>query len=104
MPYADAENKKKILNEVSLMQHNKGDSILMIEEVFDFEEHLFLMVEMMDGSICDIIEDMDGMYSENCVKYICYKTLSGLKFLHESDVIHRDIKSDNILFNCQGEV
>ena len=47
---------------------------------------------------------MDRIYSENCIKFICYKVLSGLKFLHERNVIHRDIKSDNVLFNCQGEV
>jgi len=43
------------LNEIDLMRSNEGDSILMIEDVFDFEEHLFLMVGMMDGSVCDII-------------------------------------------------
>ena len=53
--YADEESKKRVLNEIDLMRSNEGDSILMIEDVFDFEEHLFLMVGMMDGSVCDII-------------------------------------------------
>ena len=35
---------------------------------------------------------------------MCYKTLLGLNFLHERHVIHRDIKSDNVLFNIAGDV
>ena len=43
-------------------------------------------------------------YPERLVQYIAYNTLLGIKFLHDRNVIHRDIKSKNILFNSDGEV
>jgi len=86
------------------MKINAGDSILRCEEIFDCEDNLFIVIDEMNGSLTDVIMDMNGQYSENCIKYMCYKTLSGLKFLHERNIIHRDIKSDNVLYNVHGDV
>lgn len=32
------------------------------------------------------------------------KCLDGLCYLHERNIIHRDIKSDNLLMNCNGDI
>ena len=72
--------------------------------MFDYKGRYWIIIELMDGCITDVIQVADAKYSENIVKYMCYKTLKGLHFLHERHVIHRDIKSDNVLFNIAGDV
>jgi protein-serine/threonine kinase len=93
-----------IANEVGLMHLNEGDSILRCHDIFDYRNRLWIIIDLMDGCLTDVIDELDAKYSENCVKYMCYKTLSGLQFLHERHIIHRDIKSDNVLYNEQGDV
>ena len=43
-------------------------------------------------------------FEESHIAYICKETLKGIAWLHERKRMHRDIKTDNILFNSLGEI
>ena len=91
-------------NEVALMQMNNGESIVNCLEAFIFKDRYWIILEIMEGALTDVLIAKDTGYSEEFCKYVCLKTLEGLQFLHDRHVIHRDIKSDNILINMDGEV
>ena len=40
--------------------------------------------------------------SEEFCKYTLFCVASGLRDLHDKNVLHRDVKSDNILFKANG--
>ena len=42
--------------------------------------------------------------SEPVIAYVCKEILLGLEFIHKNNQIHRDLKSDNILLNKNGDV
>jgi protein-serine/threonine kinase len=92
-----------MINEIGLMLLNEGQSILGCIDVFDFKARFWIIIELMDGCITDVIMASNQTYSEQVCKYILYKSLQGLQFLHNRYIIHRDIKSDNVLFNEEGE-
>ena len=58
----------------------------------------------MEDAITPLIANLKTNYSENVCKYVLRQCLLGLNALHEKHVIHRDIKSDNILVDAQGNV
>ena len=62
-------------------------------------------MELMDGgAFTPMLEDLQGNYSEGFCKYSLYQTLNALIGLHRENIIHRDIKSDNILVKETGEI
>ena len=57
---------------------------------------------MEGGALTDII-DCNKM-QESQISCIVYETLKGLHHLHQKNIIHRDIKSDNVLLSAEGLV
>ena len=65
---------------------------------------LFFSMELVEGrSVADIIDE-DGPMDELESVRIIKQTLEALAYAHERNVIHRDIKPDNIMLDGEGAV
>lgn len=65
---------------------------------------MHILLEYMDRGSLDDIVSKTGPISETILAKIAEQVLRGLEFLHNHKIIHRDIKSSNILLNSHGEV
>ena len=81
------------------------DSILRSIEAFEHKERLWIILELMDkGMLASAIEKYSSDFDEKIIKYVLKCALMGLDFLHTRGIMHRDMKSDNLLMSSNGEV
>ncbi|XP_070213213.1 mitogen-activated protein kinase kinase kinase kinase 4-like isoform X2 [Littorina saxatilis] len=70
------------------------------------DDQLWLVMEFCGaGSITDLVKATKGnSLKEEWIAYVCREILRGLAHLHNSRVIHRDIKGQNVLLTDNAEV
>ncbi|KAJ3366006.1 Protein kinase [Allomyces javanicus] len=94
-----------IVNEILVMRDSKHPNIVNYLDSFLVHRELWVVMELMEGGpLNEIIDANPGQISEPQNSAICREVLQGLRHLHSCHMIHRDIKSDNVLMNPQGQV
>lgn len=95
--------KDLIINEIIVMKNSKHKNIVNYMDFFLFKGDLWVIMEYMQGgSLTDVVTA--NIMTEGQIAAICQETLEGLRHLHSKGVIHRDIKSDNILLSLNGDI
>lgn len=97
--------KQELIDEIGRMRSVQSDYIVKCIDAYDFTDRLWIILEMMEaGQLTKIIVDRQGDYTESFVKYALYCVAQALKALHDKNMLHRDIKSDNVLVKFTGEI
>ncbi|XP_057898569.1 serine/threonine-protein kinase PAK 3-like [Melospiza georgiana] len=95
--------KELTVNEIMIMKKCRSPSVVNYLDSYLLGEELWLVMEYMDGgALSDVIRKT--FLSEDHIAAISRECLQGLDFLHSNNVIHRDVKSDNILLRTDGSV
>ncbi|EMR83417.1 putative protein kinase protein [Botrytis cinerea BcDW1] len=106
MDLAHQPRKELIVNEIMVMKDSKHRNIVNFLDAFlrnNYTELWVVMEYMEGGALTDVIDNNSNI-TEDQISTICLETCRGLEHLHAQSIIHRDIKSDNVLLDARGNV
>ena len=83
--------------EVTIAQELSDPSIVHVKDVYNTQYHALIVMDKAECSLADYIKKKGGKLPIEECKIVMKETLKGLKYLHNMNIVHRDIKPGNIL-------
>eukprot|EP01100_Stratorugosa_tubuloviscum_P007669 TRINITY_DN316_c0_g2_i1.p1 TRINITY_DN316_c0_g2~~TRINITY_DN316_c0_g2_i1.p1 ORF type:complete len:655 (-),score=405.89 TRINITY_DN316_c0_g2_i1:137-2101(-) len=97
-------NPQVVINEILLMRDCQHPAIVNFIDSYLVSGTLWVIMEFMDGCDLTAVIEACAPFTEPEIATICRECIAGLEHLHVKDIIHRDIKSDNIMCKMDGRV
>lgn len=100
------EELSYIRSEIAFHAMSDHANIVNYHSTFLWKDDVWILMDFIDGGcLTDILgEDNPDEWTENLISYVMRDSLLALDFMHKKHLLHRDIKSDNILVGRDGTV
>lgn len=96
----DEEFDKWGKEELEFLERAKGvEGVIQLKEYLKFDGRHVFVFDVFDTCLTDYIEENDIPLEEK--KMILNRVIVAIKGLHDRDIIHGDIKTDNVLINSK---
>ncbi|KAL8516050.1 hypothetical protein ACS0TY_014648 [Phlomoides rotata] len=95
-----------VLREISIMKVLSHPNIVNLVEVIDdpTADHLYMVLEYVEGKWVSEDTGPSGGLGEATARKYLRDVVSGLMYLHAHNIVHGDIKPDNLLVTSSGTV
>eukprot|EP00760_Papus_ankaliazontas_P012496 PhM_4_TR15334/c0_g1_i1/m.23776 len=99
----DSPAVRRVLAEIQLMSQLRHDNIVhMLDTALD-GDNVILVQEFVAGGTLGSLQESFGALPVKSVQRYLREVLYGMVYLHENDILHRDIKPHNVLLMIDGQ-
>ena len=92
------------LREISILMTCNHENIVPLREIAVGKslDNIFLVMAYCEQDLASLLDNMQTPFSESQVKCIMMQVFKGLRYLHDSFIVHRDLKVSNLLLTDKG--
>ena len=99
---------KYLKNEINILKMLNHPNIVKFADIKKSKKHFYIIMEYCNGGELSKIlqryqEKYDKPFSQEIVQYLMRQIIDAFKYMHEKDIMHRDIKLENILLNFEND-
>uniref|UniRef100_A0A8C8BN23 mitogen-activated protein kinase n=1 Tax=Otus sunia TaxID=257818 RepID=A0A8C8BN23_9STRI len=92
------------IREASLLKRLKHANIVLLHDIIQTKETLTFVFEYMHTDLAQYMgQHPGGLHSCNAMLFM-FQLLRGLAYIHQQHILHRDLKPQNLLISCLGEL
>eukprot|EP00118_Oscarella_pearsei_P007779 m.38929 g.38929 ORF g.38929 m.38929 type:complete len:432 (+) comp32647_c0_seq2:64-1359(+) len=90
--------------ELEYLRYLKHPNLVDLLGLLESSFHYFVVLELVDGGdLLDYIR-CHKIIAENTARHFFKQLCCGMQYCHQRDVVHRDLKCENVLLTTRGQV
>ena len=96
--------RKNTQREVKMLRILRHENIVELKEAFKRKNRVYLVFEFVDKTLLDVLEQSPNGLDQEYIRKIIYQLVKALEYMHSFDVVHRDVKPENLLITIQDKL
>lgn len=96
--------RKNTQREVKMLRILRHENIVDLKEAFKRKNRVYLVFEFVEKTLLDILEAQPNGLDWEYIRKIIYQLVKAIHFMHGYEVVHRDVKPENLLINSKDEL
>ena len=100
---SDELNRERVLSEIAILKVVRHNNIIKLYEVMETPQKIYLVMEYCDGGeLFDYIVSKQHLSEKQACSFF-QEIIDALTYLHSQNIVHRDVKPENILLESFGK-
>jgi calcium/calmodulin-dependent protein kinase I len=98
------EKEDSLQSEINILAMVDHPNVVKMHAMFDTPTHLLIVMELMEGG--ELYDEINArsVFTEQEAATIIRQLLSALSYLHARNIVHRDLKLENLLLARKGDL